>query len=67
LNNKLAHLNSLTRIGNYAPTPQAIDFKNDSTKEMNTELAKLNALFKTSVSALNKQVKESDIDLIQLD
>ena len=67
LNNKLAHLNSLTRIGNYAPTQQAIDFKNDITKEINTELAKLNALFKTSVSALNKQVKESDIDLIQLD
>ena len=66
LNNKLAHLNSLTRIGNYAPTQQAIDFKNDITKEINAELAKLNTLFKTGVSALNKQVKESDIDLIQL-
>ena len=67
LNNKLAHLNSLTRIGNYAPTQQAIDFKNDITKEINIELAKLNILFKTSVSELNKRVKESDIDLIQLD
>lgn len=67
LNNKLAHLNSLTRIGNYAPTQQAIDFKNDITKEIDAELAKLNTLFKTSVSELNKQVKESDIDLIQLD
>jgi hypothetical protein len=67
LNNKLAHLNSLTRIGNYAPTQQAIDFKKEITEEIDAELVKLNALFKTGVSALNKQVKESDIDLIQLD
>jgi hypothetical protein len=66
LNNKLAHLNSLTRIGNYAPTQQAIDFKNEITKEIDVELAKLNTLFKTGVTALNKQVKESDVDLIQL-
>jgi photosystem II stability/assembly factor-like uncharacterized protein len=67
LNNKLAHLNSLTRIGNYAPTQQAIDFKNEITKEIDVELAKLSTLFKTGVTALNKQVKASDIDLIQLD
>jgi hypothetical protein len=66
LNNKLAHLNSLTRIGNYAPTQQAIDFKNEITKQIDIELVKLNTLFKTGVTALNKQVKESDIDLIQL-
>jgi uncharacterized FAD-dependent dehydrogenase len=66
LNKKLAHLNSLTSIGNYAPTQQAIDFKNEITKEIDIELVKLNTLFKTGVTALNKQVKESDIDLIQL-
>ena len=66
LNNQLAHLNSLTRIGNYAPTQQAIVFKNEITKEIDAELAKLNTLFKTGVTALNKKVKESDIDLIQL-
>ena len=38
LNNKLAHLNSLTRVGNYAPTQQAIDFKNEITKEIDIEL-----------------------------
>lgn len=67
LNNKLAHLNSLTRIGNYAPTQQAIDFKNEITKEIDVELAKLNALFTNGVKELNQKVKESDIDLIQLD
>ncbi|WP_299013085.1 sialidase family protein [uncultured Polaribacter sp.] len=67
LNNKLAHLNSLTRMGNYAPTQQAIDFKNEITKDIDAELVKLNALFNSGVPKLNKMVKESDIDLIQLD
>jgi hypothetical protein len=67
LNNKLAHLNSLTSIGNYAPTQQAIDFKIDITKEIDIELTKLYALFDTGVKELNQKVKESNIDLIQLD
>ncbi len=67
LNNKLGHLNSLTRIGSYAPTQQAIDFKNEITKEIDRELAKLYAIFDTRVKELNKKVKESQIDLIQLD
>ena len=67
LNNKLAHLNSLTRIGTYRPTQQAIDFKNEITKEIDTELAKLNAIFNVRVKTLNQKVKDSQIDLIQLD
>jgi photosystem II stability/assembly factor-like uncharacterized protein len=67
LNNKLAHLNSLTRVGNYAPTQQAIDFKSEITKEIDIELAKLYVLFDKGVKELNQKVKESTIDLIQLD
>ena len=67
LNNKLAHLNSLTRIGNYAPTNQAIEFKNEIVKEIDIELKKLYALFENDVKELNKKVKESSINLIQLD
>ncbi|RCS26495.1 glycosyl hydrolase [Polaribacter sp. WD7] len=67
LNNKLAHLNSLTRIGNYAPTQQAIDFKNEITAIIDVELAKLYSIFNNAVKELNQKVKESDIDLIQLD
>ena len=67
LNNKLGHLNSLTRIGNYGPTQQAIDFKNEITKTIDAELAKLNVLFKNGVKELNQKVKDSNIDLIQLD
>ena len=67
LNNKLAHLNSLTRMGSYRPTKQAIDFKNEITKEINKELSKLYVLFNSDVKQLNQKVKESQIDLIQLD
>ena len=67
LNNKLAHINSLTSVGNYKPTDQEIAFKNEVTRDINIELAKLNTIFNNNVATLNKMVKESDIDLIQLD
>ena len=66
LNNKLAHLNSLTRMGSYRPTKQAIDFKNEITKEIDKELSKLYIIFNNDVKQLNQKVKESQIDLIQL-
>jgi photosystem II stability/assembly factor-like uncharacterized protein len=67
LNNKLAHLNSLTRMGSYKPTDQAIVFKNEIIKEIDNQLSKLYTLFNTDVKQLNLKVKESQIDLIQLD
>ena len=67
LNNKLAHINSLTRVGNYKPTQQEIDFKNEITKKIDSELKKLHTLFEIKVQALNKKLKESTIDFIQLD
>ena len=67
LNNKLAHLNSLTRIGNFGPTQQAIDFKNEITKTIDIELKKLYSIFDNDVKELNQKVKESSIDFIKLD
>lgn len=67
LNNKLAHLNSLTRIGNFGPTQQAIDFKNEISKEIDAELLKLKGMFSVRVKELNQKVKESQIDFIQID
>ena len=66
LNNKLGHLNSLTSIGNYKPTDQAIAFKNEITKEIDEELAALYTIFNKDIKELNKRVKESAVDLIQL-
>ena len=67
LNNKLAHLNSLTRMGSYKPTDQAIAFKDKITRDIDTQLSKLYAIFNEEVKQLNQKVKESQIDLIQLD
>lgn len=67
LNNKLAHLNSLTRMGSYKPTDQAIAFKDKITRDIDTQLSKLYTIFNEDVKQLNQKVKESQIDLIQLD
>jgi hypothetical protein len=67
LNNKLGHLNSLSSIGNFRPTDQAVAFKNDITKEIDKELGNLYKIFESDIKELNKKVKESNIDLIKLD
>ncbi len=67
LNNKLGHLNSLSSIGNFRPTDQAIAFKDAITKQIDKELTALYQLFNNDVKELNKKVKESNIDLIKLD
>jgi len=67
LNNKLGHLNSLSSIGNFKPTDQAVAFKNEITKQIDKELAALYFLFNNDVKELNKKVKASSIDLIKLD
>ena len=67
LNNKLAHLNSLSSIGDFKPTDQSITFKNEITKLIDDELVIIYAIFNKDVKQLNKKVKESDIELINLD
>ena len=67
LNNKLAHLNSLSSMGDFKPTDQAVAFKNEIFKQIDKELTDLYNIFKTDVKALNTKVKESSINLIQID
>lgn len=67
LNNKLAHLNSLSSIGDFKPTDQSIEFKNEIVKLIDAELSKIYSIFDNDVKKLNKKVKQSDIDLINLD
>ncbi len=67
LNNKLAHLNSLGSIGDFKPTDQAVAFKNEVVKLIDTELVKIYAIFEKDVKKLNKKVKQSEINLINLE
>jgi photosystem II stability/assembly factor-like uncharacterized protein len=66
LNNKLAHLNALSSIGDFKPTDQSVAFKNEITQEIDEVLAKVYAIFGTDVVELNKKVKKSDINLINI-
>ena len=66
LNNKLAHLNSLSSIGDFRPTDQSVAFKNEVTKLIDVELSKIYSIFEKDVKTLNKKVKQSDINLINL-
>jgi len=67
LNNKLGHLNALTSVGNHKPTDQAITFKKEIISQIDKELADLYTIFENDVKQLNVKVKESEINLIQLD
>ena len=66
LNNKLAHLSALTSIGDYKPTAQAYDFKNEVTAAIDKELKDLYQIFDNDVKQLNAKVKASGIDLIKI-
>ena len=67
LNNKLAHLNSLSSMGDFRPTDQAVAFKNEVIGDINKELNALKKIFNTDVKTLNQKVKQSNIDLIHID
>jgi len=67
LNNKLAHLNSLSSIGDFKPTDQSVAFKNEIFKQIDIELKKIYSIFENDIKALNKKILESDIDFINLD
>ncbi|MEM7104671.1 MAG: glycosyl hydrolase [Bacteroidota bacterium] len=67
LNNKLAHLNSLMRIGNYAPTKQAVAVKDEITGLIDKELAALDQVIKTELPKFNQMVRDMEINAIILD
>ena len=67
LNNKLAHLNSLTSMGDFRPTDQAIAFKKEVIAEIDKQLSQLYRLFDDDVKTLNEKVRNSKLDFITLD
>ncbi|MBL7845593.1 MAG: glycosyl hydrolase [Cyclobacteriaceae bacterium] len=66
LNNKLAHLNSLASAGNFPPTQQMVEFKNEITAEIDKHLNALNKIFKEEIPAFNALVKQKNIDAVVL-
>jgi len=66
LTNKLAHLNSLTSMSDYAPTSQSIALKAELESLIDTELSKYVEVTNTLIPELNKMIKMSQIDAINV-
>ena len=66
LNNKLAHLSSVAGNGNYKPTDQMIEVKNELIKKINQELKTWDLIKKEKLKNLNNEIKNIDIDLISI-
>ena len=67
LNNKLGHLMTLTSIGNYQPTSQAIQFKKEVFQDIDTAIEELETIASTLIPAFNRMVKEADIDAVTIE
>jgi photosystem II stability/assembly factor-like uncharacterized protein len=67
LNNKLAHLNSLVRIGDFGPTDQAIEVKNDISGLIDVQLKGYYEILEVEIPIFNRLVREMEVDLIEVD
>ncbi len=65
LNNKLGHLNSLTGMGDYPPTDQAVELKEELTKEIDEWLGQFNEVMDSELPKLNQMIREQKIDVLR--
>ncbi len=66
LNNKLAGVGSAVNQGNFGPTKQATQVKEELTKQIDEQLKQYQQVISSDLPALNRMVKEKGIDAIQL-
>jgi len=66
LTNKLAHLNSLTGIGDFPPTQQAFEVKAELTEKITIQLEIYKEVIEKDLPDFNQMVKELNIDAILL-
>ena len=66
LTNKLGHLNSLTGIGDYPPTAQALAVKAELEALIEVQLERWALIQQRDLPAFNRLVREQQIDLIAL-
>lgn len=64
LTNKLAHLNSLVSMGDFAPTDQDVAVKNMLTQQIETELNKFDKLVNDEVSAFNESFNAMQLNYL---
>ena len=67
LNNKLGHLMTLSSIGEYQPTEQAIAFKEEVFEEIDAAIKEFDRIREQMIPELNQMVKEADIKAVTMD
>ena len=65
LTNKLAHINSLTNIGDFKPTASAYEVKAELTALIDKELADYKMLLEVELPKLNQMIRSGGVDLIK--
>lgn len=63
LTNKLAHLNALTQ-GDFPPTEQAIEVRQELSRAIDEQLARLRDVKDTQIAAFNRMMRERAIEAI---
>ncbi len=67
LTNKLAHLNSLAQIGDFAPTSQSIEVKNELTAEIEQQLAIFNEVLNSDIEKFNEAFNKLKLDYLVIE
>ena len=66
LNYKLAHLSRVAGTGDYKPTDQAVEVKNELTGKIETQITKWQKILTEDIKELNKMVKEKSVDAVKM-
>jgi photosystem II stability/assembly factor-like uncharacterized protein len=67
LTNKLAHLNSLMRMGDYPPTRSAMQVKEELKELIEAEMTKFEIIKSEDIPRLNQLIHEHKVDVIRLE
>ena len=67
MTNKLGHVASLSSRGDFAPTKQAVDVKNEMVGKINEQLAKFKKVKEEDIPTFNKLFRQKSMDAILLD
>jgi photosystem II stability/assembly factor-like uncharacterized protein len=66
LTNKLAYLNSLTDYGDFAPTEQAVQVKEELSQAIDQQLQQFKQIKDEQLPEFNRMVREKSVDAIKL-
>jgi endonuclease/exonuclease/phosphatase family metal-dependent hydrolase len=67
LTNKLAHLNALVTMGDFAPTEQDIAVKNELTAQIDAELEKFNTVLDSDIKEFNTKFNALKLDYLVIE